>query len=34
MLAGFAFLLGWVVGFLCCWKMQIDYERIKKNAGL
>lgn len=24
--------IGWVIGFLCCWRMQLDYRRITDEA--
>ena len=31
-LPGFTLLLGWVIGFLCCWKMQRDHRKITDEA--
>jgi uncharacterized membrane protein YciS (DUF1049 family) len=30
-IVGATFAIGWVVGFCCCWKMQVDHERIKRK---
>ena len=30
-IAGLVVLLSWLCGFFCCWKMQVDHERIKRK---